>query len=51
MEEINIKRGDTLSKDITRVDLSGNPVDLTGVTITCEVEHANFTAALTVTPA
>lgn len=50
MADIEIKRGDTLSLDVTRVDASGNPVDCTGHTITAEAELGTFSAALTVTP-
>lgn len=50
MADIEIKRGDTLSLDVTRLDASGNPVDCTGMTITSEVELGAFANPLTVTP-
>lgn len=50
MADIEIKRGDTLSLDVTRVDAAGVPVDCTGMTITSEVELGAFSDTLTVTP-
>ncbi len=49
METIKIKRGDTLSLDVTRVDAGGAPVNLTGMTITARVRLGAFAATLTVT--
>lgn len=47
--EIEIKRGDEFSLDITRVDANGNPVDITGQTVTSQVKITGFTTNLTVT--
>lgn len=47
--DIEFKRGDALSLDVTRVDASGNPVNLTGQTITSQVKATGFSANLTVT--
>lgn len=49
MTDIEIKRGDTFSLDVTRVDSAGAPVDCTGMTITSAVELGAFSAPLTVT--
>lgn len=47
--KIEMKRGDQLTIDITRVDGSGQPVNLAGLTITSRVMIAGFSANLTVT--
>ena len=49
MDDFEIKRGDQLSMDITRVDQNGDPINLTGVTITSQVKGPGFVASLTVT--
>lgn len=49
MADIEIKRGDTLSLDVTRVDAAGAPVDCTGHTVTAQVKLGAFAATLTVT--
>lgn len=50
MESRTIKRGDTLLLSCTRRDGAGNPVVLTGLTITAKVRYRQFSEALTVTP-
>lgn len=47
--DIEIKRGDRLDLDIIRVDADGNPVNLTGMTITAQAKITGFSANLTVT--
>jgi uncharacterized membrane protein len=47
--DIEIKRGDALALDITRVDASANPISLTGMTITSQAKISGFAANLTVT--
>lgn len=49
MADIEIKRGDTLSLDVTRVDAADAPVNLTGMTITSQAKITGFSANLTVT--
>lgn len=50
MSDIELKRGDTLTVDVTRVDRDGNPIDCTGFTITAMVALDDFSAPITVTP-
>jgi len=47
--DIELKRGDQLALDVTRMDEAGNPVDLTGLTITSQAKISGFVANLTVT--
>jgi hypothetical protein len=47
--EIEVKRGDELSLDVTRVDANGVPVNLTGKTVTAQAKVGTFSATLTVT--
>ncbi len=46
--DIEIKRGDQFSLDVTRLDENGDPVNLTGMTITSQVKNPGFVASLTV---
>lgn len=36
------KRGDTLDWDMQAVDVSGNPIDITGMSISCKVKAGDF---------
>ena len=46
---IEMKRGDDLALDVTRLDENGNAVDLTGMTITSQAKYPGFSANLGVT--
>lgn len=47
--DIEVKRGDQLSLDVTRVDANGNPVSIIGQTIAVQAKLGTFAATLTVT--
>lgn len=47
--KIEIKRGATLSWPLTRVDSAGQPVNITGVTLTSSVKLRTFSDTLAVT--
>lgn len=47
--DIEIKKGDQFILDVTRMDANGDPVNLTGITITSQAKLPGFAANLTVT--